>query len=151
MPTNRTSLGAAVVTNRIYAIGGAYYNASWYFLNVVEEYDITNDTWTTKANMPTARRGLEVIEWNQKIYAITGETQFGVYTTNVEEYNPFNDTWITKNDSLLSRRNPAVSKMNDRIYVMGGWNSDLDGNELEEYDPRNDIWRNLSNMSMKGF
>ena len=48
------------------------------------------DTWTKKADMPTARAGLSTSVVSGKIYAIGGEGG------TVEEYNPVTDTWTKK-------------------------------------------------------
>jgi hypothetical protein len=67
MPTARDGLAAAIVSGKIYAIGGA--NSTGY-LNTVEVYDPSSDSWSTAASMPTARAGLAVIPVDGKIYAI---------------------------------------------------------------------------------
>jgi len=81
MPTARYSLNVAEVDGKIYAIGG--YNGG--YLDIVEEYDPTTDTWTTKTSMPTARYDLGVVEANGKIYAIGGKNDDGNLDT-VEEF-----------------------------------------------------------------
>ncbi len=52
MPKVRFILSASAVDGKIYAIGGssAMHGAG---LSIVDEYDPTTDTWTTKAPMPT--------------------------------------------------------------------------------------------------
>jgi N-acetylneuraminic acid mutarotase len=55
------------------------------------------DTWTQKADMPTARLGLATSVVDGKIYAIGGYAAAvspGMRT--VEEYDPATDTWTTK-------------------------------------------------------
>lgn len=58
----------------------------------VESYDPLTDTWTRKADMPTARWGLATGVVNGKIYAIGGgnAARDVVYNT-VEIYNPQGD------------------------------------------------------------
>ena len=79
MPTARSGLAAAVVNNKIYAIGrdgGSSNN---------EEYDPSTNTWAIKAVMPTARYYLAAAAVNNKICAIGG---YVVAATNVnEEYD----------------------------------------------------------------
>ena len=53
MPTARTYHMTAEVDNKIYAIGG--YSFTGGYLKVVEEYNPSTNTWTTKASMPTSR------------------------------------------------------------------------------------------------
>jgi hypothetical protein len=48
MPTPRIDFGAAGVDDKIYAIGGFLGTT----LDIVEEYDPSNDSWTRKADIP---------------------------------------------------------------------------------------------------
>ena len=73
MPTARTCLSTSAVDGKIYAIGGSPGYGQWYQgLSTVEEYDPATDTWTRKADMPTARSGLVTCAVNGKMYAIGG-------------------------------------------------------------------------------
>ncbi|MEK7397060.1 MAG: sigma-70 family RNA polymerase sigma factor, partial [Candidatus Poribacteria bacterium] len=55
------------------------------------------DTWTKKADMPTARGRLSACSINGKIYAICGARVGGPLST-VEEYDPVTDKWTRKAD-----------------------------------------------------
>ncbi len=53
--------GMALAPNgKFYAIGGIASSPCCSALGVNEEYDPSTDTWTTKTNMPTARKQLVV-------------------------------------------------------------------------------------------
>lgn len=52
MPTPRLEAGAAVINGKVYVVGGFSGSA----LTTTEAYDPATDTWTTRADMPTARR-----------------------------------------------------------------------------------------------
>jgi len=52
----------------------------------VEEYDPVTDTWTRKADMPTARLSHSASVVNEKIYVIGG-WNLGVVFSTVEEYD----------------------------------------------------------------
>jgi hypothetical protein len=60
-------------------------------LATLEEYDPITDTWTRKANMPTARWGLSSSAVDGKIYAVGGALVSNVAVSTVEEY----DTGLT--------------------------------------------------------
>jgi len=79
------------------------------------------DTWTTKADMPTARWGLSTSVVNGKIYAIGGqyETYFSAFST-VEVYDPATDTWSRAASMPTERVGLATSVVNGRIYAIGG-------------------------------
>jgi hypothetical protein len=88
MTTPRTYLSTCVVNGKIYAIGGLTANEADH-LSQVEEYDPATDTWTRKADIPTARSGLVTCAVNGKMYAIGGwadSAWTGIST--VEEYDP---------------------------------------------------------------
>ena len=102
----------------------------------------SNETWVTKADMPTARYGLSVVTANNgKIYAIGGIPGANV----VEEYNPATDTWATRAPMPTSRFVMGVAAAsNGKIYVVGGENGALTTNE--EYDPATDTWATRAPM-----
>jgi N-acetylneuraminic acid mutarotase len=89
MPTPRDVLSTIVVNGKIYAIGGFVeentpgVQRKPVTLWTVEEYDPATDTWTRKADMPTARYCLSTSEVNGYIYAIGGSGAMAV----VEAYD----------------------------------------------------------------
>jgi hypothetical protein len=81
------------------------------------------DTWTTKADMPTARFCLSTSVVDGKIYAIGGDLRGGGTpnsTSTVEEYDPVTNTWTTKADMLTARWGLSASVVNGKIYAIGG-------------------------------
>ena len=154
MPTLRSAHTADVVNGKIYAIGG--YGGSnepteEKFLSSVEEYDPVTDTWTPKAEMPTARYGHFGGVVNGKIYAIGGfkrEPVEGIST--VEEYDPATDTWTTKTPMPTARGYHASCAVNGKIYAIGGGIRTPDKvtilGTVEEYDPETDTWAKKADM-----
>ena len=113
--------------------------------------DATENEWTTKASMPTARGGLGVAVVNEKIYAIGGlnnDTQLAVN----EEYNPVTDTWTTKAQMPTARSGFAIAVYQNKIYCIGGTVGD--GEDLvsgftganEVYDPVKNTWEIKESM-----
>ena len=119
---------------------------------MVEEYDPATDTWTRKADMPTARAAFGFAVVNDRIYIIGGTlppawTQPAIAT--VEEYDPATDTWSSKSDIPTPRHFFPASAMNGKIYVFGGIHLVGDGkviSSVEEYDPATDTWVQRSAM-----
>ena len=124
MPTAREGLSTITINEKIYAIGGGGTGPKGKFfdiLSVVEEYNPATDTWTKKADMPTARIGLSVTAVNGKIYAIGGgDTKTNKVLPTVEVYDTETDTWIKKEDMPLARTYVSTAAVNGRIYVIGG-------------------------------
>ncbi|GIV28885.1 MAG: hypothetical protein KatS3mg027_2699 [Bacteroidia bacterium] len=154
MPTARAYLAAASPGNgKIYAIGGHRFDVANLYLLTNEEYDPATNTWTTKAPMPTPRRGLAAVSpGNGKIYAIGGyrfDSYYGFHyflSTN-EEYDPASNTWTTKAPMPTARADLAAASSGDgKIYAIGGWNGSYYLSTNEEYDPATNTWTTKASM-----
>ena len=142
MPTARKArFAAAVVNDKIYAIGGGLLGQA---MSTVEEYDPVTDTWTTKADMPTKRCLLSASVVDGKIYAIGGA--ISAIRPTVEEYDPATDTWTTKADMPTQRKGLSTSVVNGKIYAIGGWPGSTTSTIVEEYDPATDSWVRKADM-----
>ena len=142
MPTEMTGLSASVVNGKIYAIGG--YSGKWpdiILASIVEEYDPATNTWTRKADMPTARARLSTSAVNGKIYAIGGDIAVSPNTTAtsvVEEYDPATDTWIRVTDMPTARAYVSTGVVDGKIYAIGGLTQPNGAGivgVVEEYEP----------------
>jgi N-acetylneuraminic acid mutarotase len=127
------------------------------FLGLASISLTVEDTWTTKANMPTARLLLSTSMVNGKIYVIGGESRGAAALhgmSTVEEYDPATDTWTTKVAMPTARHGPSTSVVNGKIYAIGGTPGGVpcDGAgvfstvEVEEYDPATDTWTRKADM-----
>jgi N-acetylneuraminic acid mutarotase len=141
MPTATVNASASAANGRIYVIGGSPGGSQWYQgISTVREYDPATDTWTPKADMPTARTALSTSVVNGRIYAIGG--RFGnnrsAFST-VEEYDPATDTWTPKAGMPTERLRLTTSVVNGKIYAIGGWAAGGSGPNavatVEAYDP----------------
>ena len=127
------------------------FGGGWYTVySTVEAYDPSNDTWTTKSPMPTARSGLSVCVVDGIIYAISGFTDMNnpLSTNTVEAYDPKTDTWTTKAPIPTVRAYFGTSVVDGIIYTFGGFNSRSApslGN-VEAYDPVTDVWTIKNDM-----
>jgi N-acetylneuraminic acid mutarotase len=108
----------------------------------------TENSWTRKADMPTARFGLSTCVVDGKIYAIGGgKTAYGAYLSTVEEYDLATDTWTKKADMPTARNGHAAGVVNGKIYVIGGEPSaQASLQTVEEYDPATDEWTKKADM-----
>ena len=142
MPTSRSSLGVAVVKDKIYAIGGVQ-------SDINEEYDSAKDTWTTKMSMPTARGDFAIAVFQDKIHVIGGLTRSGQWTaelTDVNEvYDPATDSWTTKTSIPVPKAGLSANVVGGKIYLMGGFIQFANGTRQTSkenlvYDPIDDSW-----------
>ncbi len=116
MPTSRGGLGLAVVSGKVYAIGGSSSNGE---LALNEMYDPATNMWYTKTPMPTARTGFAITTYENKIYVIGGSVGDS-FTGNVEVYNPVSNTWQTVASMPTPRADLSANVVNGKIYLIGG-------------------------------
>jgi N-acetylneuraminic acid mutarotase len=145
MPTARFIAGSAVVDGKIYVVGGNPHTGGGSLItNIMEEYDPAADTWTRRANMPTARQGVRAAAVDGIVYAIGGNG--GAYNdvayANVEAYDPTTNTWTTKTDMPTPRSIPAIATVDGKVYVIGGHVLST----VEVYDPATDTWTKKADM-----
>ncbi len=157
MTVPRFSLGAAVVGDRLYAIGGVdgvcvATPCGFAPLNNVDMYNPaasgfgTSDSWTPRANMLIPREGVEVAVVSGKIYALGGRTTGGASVGSIEAYDPVANTWTAKAAMLTTRAGFAAVAINDIIYAIGGGDPSAPLNTLEAYDATTDNWTTKSSM-----
>ena len=116
MPTSRCGLGLAVVSGKIYAIGGSDDNGEF---AVNEMYDPVTNKWSTKAAMLTARTGFATAVYENKIYVIGGSVGDS-FTSKVEVYNTVSDTWQSVEAMPTPRADLSANIVDGKIYLMGG-------------------------------
>ena len=150
MPTARCTFSTGVVNERIYAFGGAKGRTDPLRsvpLQTVEEYQPATDTWTRKADMPTARNALSVSVVKEKVYAIGGAGGIGIPLHTVEEYDPMMDTWMIKADMPTPRYGLSTSVVKGKIYAIGGSKGGFIAlSTVEEYNPITDTWTQKADM-----
>ncbi len=153
MPTPRSDLTASVVNDKIYLIGGKKYsNADPYFIetNVNEVYDPANNTWTTKASIPTAVYGYASATINGKVYIIGGSnnptsSQNGALINANQVYDPQTDNWsLAANLPTLATYGAAAATEDymvpSRLYLVGGYLWDTFSSKTQIYNPSNNSW-----------
>jgi N-acetylneuraminic acid mutarotase len=116
MPTSRGGFNLAVVSGKIYAIGGSNSSGD---LAINEMYDPAADRWSVKTSMPTARTGFATAVYENKIYVIGGSVGES-FTGNVEVYDPVNDVWQTLASMPTPRADLTANVVGDKIYLIGG-------------------------------
>jgi N-acetylneuraminic acid mutarotase len=82
LPVGRGGLAAAVVGDRVYAIGG---EAPLRIFSANEMYEVAGNRWIGKDAMRTPRHGIGAAVVGNRIYVPGGGTQPGYAATNVNE------------------------------------------------------------------
>ena len=119
MPTARAAGMAITVGDKIYVIGGVAYGST--ILDIVEIYDVTNDSWSTGSSVPIDIMSFVGGVIYGKIYIASGSSSGGLNITNsVFEYDPYQDTWSEKEPINYERTSAFVGVANSKFYVIGG-------------------------------
>jgi DNA-binding CsgD family transcriptional regulator len=102
--------------------------------------DASSSRWQTRAQMPTPRLGLAVVEHNGRIYTFGGVSSDGV-TAKVEIYDPEADAWTTGRSKPTPVGFISAVEVGGKIHVPGGIDAARQPRDiLEIYDPESDTW-----------
>jgi len=111
-----------------------------------------SDSWSSKTDMPTARRSIDAAVLDGKIYIIGGNPEKTGGLKTVEMYDPVTDTWTAKSPMSVARGGMGISVVNGKIYAIGGMtNPSGSFNTVEEYDPATDTWTTKAPMPTRRF
>jgi len=107
------------------------------------------DTWTYKADIPTARTWVGGCVLDGKIYVIGGATSVSSVTSVVEMYDPIIDTWTRLANMPSARCFHAACTFGGKIYVFGGVSPGVFSpakKTVYVYDPQIDTWTQKADM-----
>ena len=99
--------------------------------------------WQSLAPLPTARRGLALVAFENKLFAIAGETSQGI-SGALEVYDVNSNTWAASASKPIPVTDITAAVLNGLIYIPGGRTgaaADQITGQMEIYDPVADIWR----------
>jgi hypothetical protein len=116
--------------------------------STVMAYDPATESWTKKADMPTARFGVSACVVDGKIYAIGGCTDGYQSFKRVEVYDPATDSWTRKADMPTQRFALGTCVAAGQVYAIGGL-SPTGAEANERYDPVTDSWTKESPLRQK--
>jgi Kelch motif len=151
----RGALDAAVIGDRLYAVGGAppttpKFDAEPY--DTVEVYDFESRRWSPAPDMPTARHHHSVAVLDGQLYAVGGRrvTEGGVNfgLEAVERFDPQEERWESLAPLPLGVSGLATVTVDGKLIAIGG------SNEPEhwvtpstwEFAPEAGEWRRLADL-----
>ncbi|MBJ8345960.1 kelch repeat-containing protein [Antrihabitans sp. YC2-6] len=114
----REHLAATADGTFVYALGGRDLSADKNSA-AVERFDAATSTWTTLADMPTARGGLGAVYLDGRIVAVGGEEPTRVLDT-VEAFDVGTGTWAAFPSLRTARHGLAVAAVGNTVYAIGG-------------------------------
>jgi len=117
------------------------------FITIKQVSAATQNSWTSKASMPTARTNLGTALVKGKIFAIGGGNySFGGALDANEMYDPATDAWTTKASMPTNRSSFGIAVYQNKIYCIGGSTNDGVTGVNEVYDPETDTWETKTAM-----
>lgn len=145
MPRPRGAGAAVAHDGRIYYFGGL---AAGRAVPWVDVYDPAADRWTRLPDMPRARDHLAAAAIGDTIY-VTGGRATGLDETEqaTDAFDLDSGSWRTGLAELpTARGGGAVAVVGGRMLVFGGETGDGAVEEVEAYDPAQDVWKRLKPM-----
>jgi N-acetylneuraminic acid mutarotase len=137
MLTPRTEVTAAVLRDDTYVLGG--FNESGQVTDIVEVYDIANNTWTKAAPLPEPLHHTAAASYDDKIYVVGGYTAPWSQSNKLFIYDPVQNKWQEGKPMPTARGALNVNFINGTLYAIGGF-SDRPLNSNEAYDASSDTW-----------
>ena len=157
MPTLRSAFMTAVVDGKIYLIGGIIIHGERIdqkiITGLVEVYDPLTNRWEKRADMPTARNGINAAVVDGKIYVLGGQARrapglAGRFVRSIEAYNPKTDKWQQLSDMPMFKFSFSTVAVNNEIYTIGGINNAFKRTDtVDVYNPMIDKWRKIEPIS----
>jgi N-acetylneuraminic acid mutarotase len=141
LPSPRHHVNAAVVSGKIYVLGGLVTNG----FNAIGDtivYDPSTNVWSPLTSMPagTERGGATTGVVGSKIYVAGGYR--GGAVSEFSAYDTLADQWENLADLPSARDHLVGGAINGIIYVMGGRAGGINGvlDPVDIYDPSNGSW-----------
>ncbi|MBN1244483.1 hypothetical protein JXA31_02700 [Candidatus Bathyarchaeota archaeon] len=133
---------SAVLDGKIYVIGGSrHFQLGWDLATVGSNqvYDPENDTWSTRASLPTAEsyaaaEATSGVTAPKRIYLVGGTNETG-YNTVTYAYDSVSDVWSTGVSMPTPRLYLGLAVVDDILYAIGGVNGENWLNVNEQYMP----------------
>ncbi|KER28755.1 hypothetical protein T265_04447 [Opisthorchis viverrini] len=143
----RRWLGATVLNQKIYAIGGFDGKTR---LNSAEMLEHSSDKWRSIAPMLSRRSSLGVAALRGNIYAAGGFTSNDVRLSTVECYNPDSNTWTSVAGMASPRCGLGLCAIDNNLYAVGGWCANVGvSGATEVYSRDTKSWQTVSSMTTK--
>ena len=159
IPTRRGYIGAALVDDRIYVVGGKRIRTAEekeatgddrHFVthDNLEALDLRTQTWSCLAPLPSPRAAVAATGCRGRIYSIAGVhmDRGGDPFNCVDVFDTARGRWERAAPFPVSVWGPAAVTVDDRVYGMGGAGGGVYRGELFVFDPDEDRWAALAPM-----
>lgn len=122
--------------------------------NPIPEVDVKEGSWSSKAELKTARQELQPVLYENKIYLIGGFNSRRQVSPKVEIYDIDSDSWSSGPNYPQLYHHIAASSTNGKIYAFGGFSGQNFGswtaqNKVYSYSSQNNSWELVGKMPEK--
>jgi hypothetical protein len=131
LPQPRADLGAAVVDNTAYVVGGSQETQSFYPTVLASTDGIT---WRPAGNLATPVRYPAVTSSNGAVYIIGGVTSSGADTAAVQRYDPKTGMTTVIAQLPAPTSHASAVALGSSIYVLGGFVNNTVSNQVLRVD-----------------
>src|SRR5437588_335847 len=150
VPVGRTEFPAAVVSGRVYLLGGSARGVA-YDMNRNDEYDPATGSWRAAAPLSRARDHLVAVAVDGRIHVIGGRFSVGDedMTDLHEIYDPATDSWSIAPPMPTPRGGISGAFHQGMIFILGAEDGLRTYDENEAYDVNAKRWFNLKPVPQK--
>lgn len=146
----RGALGAQVVGNKLYAIGGTtptLPDPNVEALKTTEVFDFDRRTWSDAADMPTSRHHLSSATLDGKVYVAGGRQAGNDHLSAFERYDPKRNRWEQLEPIPQGVSDAMAFATDDEVILVGGG----DGGHFVTpavwaFNPATAKWRRLPDL-----
>jgi len=131
-PTPVSGIEAVLVRGSIYVPAGEMQDGS--FSNILETYNIAENSWGTKASLPKKLSNYALVSFEGQIFIFGGWDGKNVLDT-VYRYDPSLDKWFDCESMPTPRMNASASVLNGQILVVGGTDNENPLSTSESFSP----------------
>src|SRR5438105_2088597 len=152
MPDGRYGSGAGAINSTLVSGGGG--PTAGGNIGTTEIYDLTNDMWSTGADMPTAVSFPASVVYSGKLYVFGGDTIVSGTKTpsnRVQIYDPGTNSWTNGANMPIARTASTAGVLDGKIYVADGATSSGATNIVQVYDPVTDMWSSATSAPTARF
>ena len=131
-PNPVSGIEAALVRGSIYVPAGEMQDGS--FSNVLETYNIAENSWGTKSPLPKKLSNYALASYEGQIFLFGGWDGKNVLDS-VYRYDPSLDKWFEGESMPTPRMNASASVLNGQILVVGGTDNENILSTSESFSP----------------
>jgi hypothetical protein len=108
--------------NRIYAVGGEYFDGSNSIaLSLFEVYNPSTNTWTVMPAMPEPLSSIGASIYNNKLYVFGGGVPYGKVSNKVYVFDFISNAWYLESNTLsVGRSNIEAKTANNMVFLFAG-------------------------------